>query len=140
MAKRFEGIYPPTITSFTDNGDIYEEGIRHVIRYLMSEGVHGFFINGSYASFALMTSDERKRVAEIIHDEVSGRLPIITHVGDSIHPGDDRACQTRRRSRFSGGGGRRAFLLFRGERLRRGADDPPLCRDCGLGPLADLHL
>jgi hypothetical protein len=66
MAKRFEGIYPPTITSFTDNGDIYEEGIRHVIRYLMSEGVHGFFINGSYASFALMTSDERKRVAAII--------------------------------------------------------------------------
>ena len=83
MAKRFEGIYPPTITSFTDNGDIYEEGIRHVIRYLMSEGVHGFFINGSYASFALMTSDERKRVAAIIHDEVSGRLPIITHVGDA---------------------------------------------------------
>jgi N-acetylneuraminate lyase len=24
-----------------------------------------------------------KRVAEIIHDEVSGRLPIITHVGES---------------------------------------------------------
>jgi N-acetylneuraminate lyase len=24
-----------------------------------------------------------KRVAEIIHDEVSGRLPVITHVGES---------------------------------------------------------
>jgi 4-hydroxy-tetrahydrodipicolinate synthase len=83
MTKRFEGIYPPTITSFTDSGDIYEEGIRHVIRYLMREGVHGFFINGSYGSCALMTSDERKRVAEIIHDEVSGRLPIITHVGEA---------------------------------------------------------
>jgi 4-hydroxy-tetrahydrodipicolinate synthase len=83
MAKGFEGIYPPVITSFTDSGDVYEAGIRHVIRYLMSEGVHGFFVNGSYGSCALMTIEERKRVAEIIHNEVNGRLPIITHVGEA---------------------------------------------------------
>ena len=83
MAKRFEGIYPPVITSFTEDGDIYEKGIRNVIGYLMSEGVHGFFINGSYGSAVLMTIEERKKVAEIIHDEVKGRLPIITHVGEA---------------------------------------------------------
>lgn len=83
MTRRFEGIYPPAITSFTESGDIYEKGIRHVIGYLMSEGVHGFFINGSYGSCALMTVEERKRVAEIIHAEVGGRLPIITHVGEA---------------------------------------------------------
>ncbi|MBU4372313.1 MAG: dihydrodipicolinate synthase family protein [Proteobacteria bacterium] len=83
MANRFEGIYPPVITSFTEDGDIYEKGIRNVIGYLMSEGVHGFFINGSYGSGVLMTIEERKRVAEIIHAEVSGRLPIVTHVGEA---------------------------------------------------------
>ncbi|MEI7671867.1 MAG: dihydrodipicolinate synthase family protein, partial [Deltaproteobacteria bacterium] len=83
MAKLFEGIYPPVITSFTESGDIYEKGIRQVIVYLMSEGVHGFFINGSYGSAVLMNVEERKRVAEIIHDEVKGRLPIITHVGEA---------------------------------------------------------
>lgn len=83
MTKRFEGIYPPVITSFTEDGDIYETGIRNVIRYLMREGVHGLFINGSYGSCVLMTIEERKRVAEIIHDEVSGRIPIITHVGEA---------------------------------------------------------
>lgn len=83
MAKRFEGIYPPVIASFTESGDIYEKGIRRVVGYLMSEGVHGFFINGSYGSAMLMTVEERKRVAEIIHDEVGGRLPIITHVGEA---------------------------------------------------------
>lgn len=83
MTKRFEGIYPPVITSFTEDGDIYEKGIRNVVRYLMSEGVHGLFINGSYGSCVLMTIEERKRVAEIIHNEVSGRLPIITHVGEA---------------------------------------------------------
>jgi 4-hydroxy-tetrahydrodipicolinate synthase len=83
MTKRFEGIYPPVITSFTEDGDIYEKGIRNVIAYLMSEGVHGFFINGSYGSATLMTVEERKRAAEIIHDEVKGRLPIINHVGEA---------------------------------------------------------
>ena len=83
MATPFTGIYPPVITSFNEEGALYEQGIRNVIRYLMSEGVHGFFINGSYASAALMTAGERKRVAEIIHEEVNGRLPIITHVGET---------------------------------------------------------
>jgi 4-hydroxy-tetrahydrodipicolinate synthase len=83
MAKRFDGIFPPVITSFTEEGDLYEKGIRNVIRYLTDEGVHGFFINGSYGSSVLLTIAERKRVAEIIHDEVNGRLPIITHVGEA---------------------------------------------------------
>ncbi len=83
MDQRFEGIYPPLIASFTDDGDLYERGFRNVVRYLMSEGVHGFFINGSYGSSVLMTLEERKRVAEIVHDEVRSRLPIITHVGEA---------------------------------------------------------
>jgi 4-hydroxy-tetrahydrodipicolinate synthase len=83
MTKCFEGIYPPLIASFTEDGDLYEKGIRNVAGYLMSEGVHGFFINGSYGSAILMTVEERKRAAEIIHDEVKGRLPIITHVGSA---------------------------------------------------------
>lgn len=83
MIKLFEGIYPPLITSFTETGDIYEKGLRNVIGYLMREGVHGFFINGSYGSAPLMNADERKRVAEIVHREVGGRLPIITHIGEA---------------------------------------------------------
>ncbi len=83
MANRFIGIYPPAITSFTEDGALYEQGIRNVIGYLMSEGVHGFFINGSYGSAVLMSVEERKKVAEIIHDEVNGRLPIITQVGEA---------------------------------------------------------
>lgn len=83
MVRRFDGIYPPVITSFTEAGDLYEQGIRNVIRYLTAEGVHGFFINGSYGSSVLLTLPERKRAAEIIHDEVNGRLPIITHVGEA---------------------------------------------------------
>jgi dihydrodipicolinate synthase/N-acetylneuraminate lyase len=83
MANRFEGIYPPLIAGFTAEGAVYETGIRNVIRYLIGEGVQGFFINGSYGSAFLMTGEERKQVARIAHGEVNGRVPIITHVGDT---------------------------------------------------------
>jgi hypothetical protein len=104
MAKRFEGIYPPVITSFTESGDIYEKGIRQVIGYLMSEGVHGFFINGSYGSCVLMTIER-----SATHHHPCRRC---------IHAGDDRTGQTRRGPWVGSGGGRSAILLFRSERLR----------------------
>jgi 4-hydroxy-tetrahydrodipicolinate synthase len=87
MAHKFEGIYPPVITSFTESGEIYEQGIRNVTRYLLGEGVHGLFITGSYGSCVLMTREERKKVAEIFFDEVKNRVPIITHVGDASTAG-----------------------------------------------------
>jgi dihydrodipicolinate synthase/N-acetylneuraminate lyase len=83
MPNRFEGIYPPLVASFTPAGKLYEKGIRNVVRYLLDEGVHGLFVNGSYGSAFLMTGEERKRVAEIVHAEVGVRIPIITHVGQT---------------------------------------------------------
>lgn len=75
------GILPPLITSFTETGEIYEKGIRNVVNFLLERGVHGFFITGSYGSFPLMTEQERKRVVEIILNEVAGRVPVIVQVG-----------------------------------------------------------
>ena len=66
MVEKITGIFPPMITSFTPEGDIYEKGIRSVINFLFEHGVHGLFITGSYGSFAIMSTDERKKVAEII--------------------------------------------------------------------------
>jgi len=82
------GVIPPMITPFTDDGEIFEEGIRAVANFIVEGGAHGLFICGSYGSFALMTDDERKRVAEIIVDEVGGRVPIVVHVGT---PGTSRS-------------------------------------------------
>ncbi len=87
MALKFEGIYPPVITSFTERGEIYEQGIRNVVRYLLKEGVNGFFITGSYGSCVLMTREERKKAAEIFFDEIGGRVPVITHVGEASTEG-----------------------------------------------------
>ncbi|MEW6046630.1 MAG: dihydrodipicolinate synthase family protein [Bacillota bacterium] len=83
MSKNLTGVYPPIITCFTQDGEIYERGIRNVVSFLSEKGVNGLFVIGSYGSFPLMTDDERKRVAEIIFDEVKGRVPVIVHIGSA---------------------------------------------------------
>jgi dihydrodipicolinate synthase/N-acetylneuraminate lyase len=82
-AKEFTGIIPPLLSSFTKEGEIYEQGIREIVRYTLPY-VHGYYPIGTYGCGPLMSPDERQRVLEIILDEVNGRVPVVAHVG---HPG-----------------------------------------------------
>lgn len=79
--KVFRGVYPPTITSFDSEGNFDPKRQREVVRFLLDRKVHGFFIIGSYGSFPLMTTEERKKAAEVILEEVNGEVPVIVQVG-----------------------------------------------------------
>ena len=81
--KSFQGIIPPMLTSFTKDGDLYEEGIRNCVDFLIEHGVHGFWALGSIGMGPYMRIEERKRAAEIIIDQANGRIPIIVHVGST---------------------------------------------------------
>lgn len=78
---KLRGVLPPMITPFTPEGEIYEKGLDEVIEFLISRRVHGIFAIGSYGSFALLTTDERKRLARMIMKKVDGRVPVIIQVG-----------------------------------------------------------
>ncbi|MDO8969154.1 MAG: dihydrodipicolinate synthase family protein [Saprospiraceae bacterium] len=80
MSKEIKGIIPPVITSFDQAGNFDEMAQREVIRFLMPH-IHGFYPTGTYGSGPMMTSTERKKVAEVIIDEVGGKVPVIIHVG-----------------------------------------------------------
>lgn len=76
------GVISPIITPFTEEGEIYEKGIRNLIDFLSEKGVHGLFAIGSYGSFPLMSTQERMNAAEIIISHAKKRcLQIIIHVG-----------------------------------------------------------
>lgn len=79
MGSKIEGIIPPVITCFDKNGKVDESAQRELIRYL-SKHVQGFYPCGTYGSGPLMTSEERKRVAEIVIKEKGDAVAII-HVG-----------------------------------------------------------
>ena len=80
MTVTIRGVIPPVITAFNEKGDFNEQAQREIIRFLTPK-VHGFYPTGTYGSGPLMTVEERERVAEVIVDEVAGRVPVIVHVG-----------------------------------------------------------
>jgi len=76
----FRGIIPPMMTAFTEDGEIYEKGVREIVDFIIPH-VQGLFPCGTYGSGPMMSIRERKRVAEIVIDQVKGRVPVIVHVG-----------------------------------------------------------
>ncbi len=75
-----EGIVPPNITPFDSNGDVYEDGLRRHVEFLLPY-VEGLYSCGTYGSGPLMSVPERKRVLQVIIDQVRGRVPVVAHVG-----------------------------------------------------------
>lgn len=78
--KKFTGVIPPVITAFDKDGNFDESAQREIIEFLTPK-VQGFYPVGSYGSGPLMTVAERQKVAEVVVDQVTGRVPVIVHVG-----------------------------------------------------------
>ena len=75
------GIIPPLTTPFTNDGKVYEKGLRELLAFQTGHGVHGVFICGTYGSGPIMTVEERKQVHNIVVDAVKEKLTVIVHVG-----------------------------------------------------------
>lgn len=80
MKANFEGIFVPNITPFK-NGEIDEDGLRRVIKYLIKNGVDGLVPNGTTGENTTLSDEEQKRVLEIVMDEVNGKVPVIAGTG-----------------------------------------------------------
>lgn len=80
MQIKFKGIIPPLITCFDEKGEFNEEAQREVIRFLLPK-VNGFYPIGTYGSGPLMDVEERKAAANVVVDEVNGKVPVIIHIG-----------------------------------------------------------
>ncbi|MHB1417550.1 MAG: dihydrodipicolinate synthase family protein, partial [Chloroflexota bacterium] len=79
--KNLGGIYPAVLTPFADDGEVFEDGTKAYVDYLIQRGVDGLFICGSLGSGPIMSTEERRKVTELIISHVAGRVPVIVHVG-----------------------------------------------------------
>lgn len=80
MRKEICGILTPVITPFKPTYEIDEDALRHFLHYLVKCKVHGIVPCGSTGEFSLLTSEERKRVAEIVIEEVGEKVTVIIGV------------------------------------------------------------
>ncbi len=81
MEKTFKGVYVALITPFNEEEKVCVPRLRKLVNFLLSRGVHGFYVCGSTGEGLLMSSEERKKVAEIVKDMVKEKAKIIVHVG-----------------------------------------------------------
>ncbi|MGL4740263.1 MAG: dihydrodipicolinate synthase family protein [Sarcina sp.] len=79
--KDFKGVIPALLTVFDKDEEIDEVGMRELVNYLLEKGVNGLYLTGSTGEGFTMSNEERKKVVEIVIDEVKGKVPVVVHVG-----------------------------------------------------------
>ena len=81
MMEQVRGIVLPSPTVFLQDGRIDERLMCELTDWFLACGVHALFILGSYGQGPAMTPEERKKVAEIVVQQVKHRVPVVVHVG-----------------------------------------------------------
>jgi len=70
------GVVPPMITVFDDREELDVERTRAHVRFLIENGVHAIAPSGSTGEFISLSTDERKRLIDLVVDEAGGRVPV----------------------------------------------------------------
>ena len=78
---QLRGVFVPLVTPFDSRGDLDERALERLVEYLIEAGVHGLFVGGTTGEFALLSTAERKRVADVVIGRTADRLPVVVHAG-----------------------------------------------------------
>lgn len=81
MGKEIKGIVVPVVTPFNTDESLNESGLRRIVNYLIDNGVHGLFPSGSQGELFSLTTDEKKRVMDIVIEEANGRAFVMPSTG-----------------------------------------------------------
>ena len=81
VKDKLKVIYSALVTPFNEDESLNEEAIRKLVEFELDNGVEGFYCCGSSGEGLLLSLEERKRVLEVVLDEVGGRVPVISHIG-----------------------------------------------------------
>ena len=75
--KDLKGVIVPIMTPFNKDESINEDSLRKLVNFLIKNGVHGLMPTAATGEFPNLSIDERKKVWEIVFDEVDNKLPVV---------------------------------------------------------------
>ncbi len=78
---KFEGIYPPVITPYQENGDIDRDGFATMVEHLVTSRVHGVIVGGTTGEYYAQSKEERVELMGLAREVLNGRLPLIVGIG-----------------------------------------------------------
>ena len=77
---RFNGIYTPIITPFSDDGSIDWGGYADVIDWQIENGVAGIVVGGSTGEFYALSKEERIKQFRFAAERINGRVELMAGV------------------------------------------------------------
>ena len=75
--KELKGTFVVTVTPFTTEDNLDEEGLRGNIDWYIQEGIHGIACTGSTGEFVALSEEEWERVTNITIEQVNHRIPVL---------------------------------------------------------------
>ena len=78
---RFKGIFPALVTPYRADGSVDTGALGMLVERLLSQGVKGFYVDGSTGEAFLLTPEERRTVIETAAEYTAGRATLIAQIG-----------------------------------------------------------
>ncbi len=91
--RRLRGVFTPNVVPLDAHGEINEPELRRYVDWLIENGVHGLYPNGSTGEFTRFTAEERRRIVEIMVDQTRGRVPILAGAAEANTRETIQACE-----------------------------------------------
>ncbi|MGL5682880.1 MAG: 4-hydroxy-tetrahydrodipicolinate synthase [Marinifilaceae bacterium] len=77
----FMGVGVAIVTPFDENNKIDELSLRRLVDYIIDGGVNFITALGTTAETPTLSMSERAMVIDIVHDQISGRVPLMIGLG-----------------------------------------------------------
>jgi len=95
-----QGILPALVTPFTEDGkQVNEEALRSLVNRCIELGVSGVVPCGTTGEFVNLTTEEKKKVIDIVVDAANGKVKVVAGTGAS---GTDQALEMTKYAKDAG--------------------------------------
>jgi 4-hydroxy-tetrahydrodipicolinate synthase len=80
---RLRGIFPPTLTPLTEDGQVDRASTCSLVNWLIEEGVHGIWALGTTGEFPSLDLEQRAISLEATLEAAAGRVPVVANISDA---------------------------------------------------------
>ena len=94
MNHKIEGIFTPNVVPLQDDGTLNEPELRRYVDWLIANGVHGLYPNGSTGEFLRFSAEERRRIVQVVCEQTAGRVPVLAGAAEADVRETLLACET----------------------------------------------